>query len=110
MKLVALASNKGHSSYELLAILKIVRGHRPQSLRAWREFSAKFETNDVRVRDVLLSEDELSVALVDGRTIIVPLAWSPRLVEGTPAERTQWEVAGGCYGIHWPELDEDRST
>ena len=35
----------------------------------------KTETADIRVRDVNLTDDELSVALMDGRTIIVPLAW-----------------------------------
>lgn len=65
---------------------------------------------DIRVRDVAVSEDELTVALMDGRTIAVPLAWYPRLANGTPEQRARWEVAGGGYGIHWPELDEDLST
>jgi hypothetical protein len=65
---------------------------------------------DIRVRDVTLSEDELTVALMDGRTITVPLAWYPRLAEATPEQRAHWEMAGAGYGIHWPELDEDLST
>ena len=68
--------------------------------------SAQAEGADIRVRDVAVSEDELTVALMDGRTIIVPLAWYPRLAGGTPEQRMRWEVAGGGYGIHWPELDE----
>ncbi len=72
--------------------------------------SAQAEGADIRVRDVAVSEDELTVALMDGRTIAVPLAWYPRLVKGTPEQRARWEVAGGGYGIHWPELDEDLST
>jgi hypothetical protein len=47
--------------------------------------------------------------MMDGRTISVPLAWYPRLSEGTPDQRTHWEICGGGYGIHWPELDEDLS-
>ena len=54
--------------------------------------------------------DTLSVALMDGRTISVPLAWSPRLVDATPAQRARWEPAGAGYGIHWSDLDEDLST
>ena len=65
---------------------------------------------DIRVRDVLLSDDGLSVALMDGRRIAVPLAWYPRLAAATPEQRAHWEVAGGGYGIHWPEIDEDLST
>jgi hypothetical protein len=47
---------------------------------------------------------------MDGRKITVPLAWYPRLADGTPEQRAHWELAGGGYGIHWPELDEDLST
>ena len=72
--------------------------------------SAQAEGADIRVRDVAVSEAELTVALMDGRTIAVPLAWYPRLAGGTAAQRTHWELAGGGYGIHWPELDEDLST
>ena len=63
-----------------------------------------------RVKDVHVSEDTLSVDLVDGRTIIVPLAWYPRLLHATPEQRMNWQVCGGGYGIHWPALDEDLST
>lgn len=63
-----------------------------------------------RVKDVHLSEDTLAVDLVDGRTIVVPLAWYPRLLEATPAQRANWKISGAGYGIHWPDLDEDLST
>ena len=56
------------------------------------------------------TKDTLSVSLRDGRTIIVPLAWYPRLLNASPAERKNWRVAGGGYGIHWPDVDEDLST
>jgi hypothetical protein len=65
---------------------------------------------DIRVRDVTVSEDALQVALMDGRTITVPLAWYPRLAEATPEQRAHWQMAGAGYSIHWPELDEDLST
>ena len=41
---------------------------------------------------------------------MVPLAWYPRLFNATAAERKNWRVAGGGYGIHWPDIDEDLST
>lgn len=65
---------------------------------------------DERVADVRCDDDSLIVDLMDGRTISVPLAWYPRLANATPAERAVWEIAGGGYGIHWPEIDEDLST
>jgi hypothetical protein len=63
-----------------------------------------------RVKDVRVTDDAVSVDLVDGRTISVPIVWYPRLLHATPAQRSNWKVAGGGYGIHWPDLDEDLST
>ncbi|MEI9815320.1 MAG: DUF2442 domain-containing protein [Acidobacteriota bacterium] len=63
-----------------------------------------------RVKDVRFTEDTLAVDLADGRTIIVPLAWYPRLFEGTPNQREHWETSGAGFGIYWPDLDEDLST
>jgi hypothetical protein len=65
---------------------------------------------DERVNGVKFTKDSLSVALRDGRTITVPLAWYPRLLNASSAERKNWQVAGGGYGIHWPDIDEDLST
>jgi hypothetical protein len=65
---------------------------------------------DSRVRHVSSTEHELSVALMDGRTITVPLAWYPRLADATPEQRAHWEIAGAGQGIHWPEIDEDLRT
>jgi hypothetical protein len=65
---------------------------------------------DPRVSNVRPDNDRLTVDLMDGRTITVPLAWYPRLLDVTSAQRQNWEVAGGGYGIHWPEVDEDLST
>jgi hypothetical protein len=59
---------------------------------------------------VSVDSDALTVDLADGRTIMVPLLWFPRLVHGTPAERTNWRLIAGGEGIHWPDLDEDISV
>lgn len=59
---------------------------------------------------VLVGDDTLSVDLADGRTVSVPLAWFPRLLHGTPAERTTWRLSGRGEGIHWSDLDEDISV
>lgn len=65
---------------------------------------------DERVASVELTDDVLSVALMDGRTISVPLVWYPRLLNATAAQRDNWQISGGGYGIHWPDMDEDLST
>ena len=72
--------------------------------------SSKALVADTRVRSVTLTEHELAVGLMDGRTISVPLAWYPRLHDASPDQRAHWELCGGGYGVHWPELDEDIST
>lgn len=63
-----------------------------------------------KVKHVFFTEDTLGVDLLDGRTIVVPLVWYPRLLHATPGQRTNWQVCGGGYGIHWPDIDEDLST
>ena len=68
------------------------------------------ENPDDQVKDVTFTDTHLSVDLVDGRTITVPIAWYPRLANGTPEQRGNWQVAGAGYHIHWPDLDEDLST
>lgn len=68
------------------------------------------KVTDERVVDVRCDDEYLIVDLMDGRTISVPLAWYPRLLAATPAQRTHWESAGAGFGIHWPDVDEDLST
>jgi hypothetical protein len=65
---------------------------------------------DERVSGVEFSEDALSVSLRDGRIITVPLVWYPRLLAANSAQRQNWRIAGGGYGIHWPDIDEDLSS
>ena len=65
---------------------------------------------DVFAESVSFSEDALTVRLDDGRSLSVPLAWYPRLLHGTQAERINYELIGEGEGIHWPELDEDISV
>ena len=52
----------------------------------------------------------MAVDLLDGRTIIVPLAWYPRLLEATAEQRLNWKISDAGNGIHWPDIDEDLST
>jgi hypothetical protein len=65
---------------------------------------------DERVLGVEFTDDALSVSLRDGRIISVPLVWYPRLLSATAAQRKNWKIAGGGYGLHWPDIDEDLST
>ena len=69
--------------------------------------SSGVEIQEARARSVSVGDDALTVELVDGRTIIVPLAWYPRLWHGTPQERNHFEIFGDGAYLHWPALDED---
>ena len=60
-----------------------------------------------RVSDVRVDDHVLPVDLQDGRTISVPLAWFPRLLKATPAQRQRFEMSR--TGLHWEEIDEDIS-
>jgi hypothetical protein len=64
---------------------------------------------DVFAESVSFSPDSLTARLDDGRSLSVPLTWFPRLLEGTAAEREDYELIGDGEGIHWPALDEDIS-
>ena len=68
------------------------------------------EVQSIRAQQVVITADTLSVDLTDGRTVAVPLAWYPRLVHGTPEERSHWRLIGQGQGMHWPDLDEDISV
>ena len=77
----------------------------------------KAETNfsmteivEARVEHVGVDGDSLTVVLIDGRTVSVPIGWYPRLLQATPEERNNWRLVGGGQGIHWPDLDEDISV
>jgi hypothetical protein len=59
---------------------------------------------------VEFSDDALVVHLKDGRSLMVPLEWFPRLRDATSAERNNWRLIGRGIGIHWEALDEDISV
>ncbi len=57
---------------------------------------------------VSFNEDMMSTTLEDGRIITVPIAWYPRLLNATAAQRLKFELSPA--GIHWDEIDEDISV
>ena len=65
---------------------------------------------DARVKTVTVTDDLITFHLVDGRVISVPLVWSWRLSEATPAQRDNYEIIGDGQGVHWPDVDEDLSV
>ncbi len=71
--------------------------------------SLETEIEEPKAKSIKISDDSLSVDLFDGRTIIVPLLWYPRLWHGSNEERKNFELIDEGSIIHWPDLDEDLS-
>ncbi len=67
-------------------------------------------SSDPRTEEVRVTDDEIIAHLADGRVISVPLAWSWRLSEATPAQRARFRLIGTGQGVHWPDVDEDLSV
>lgn len=65
---------------------------------------------EVRIKDIYITEDTITAYLVDGRMISVPLAWSWRLSKATPEQRSHYEIIGDGQGVRWPDIDEDISA
>lgn len=55
---------------------------------------------------VAIEEEKLIVDLQDGRRLMVPLEWYPRLLHASADERANWRLLGDGYAIEWPDLDE----
>jgi hypothetical protein len=70
----------------------------------------EIKIQEARAQNVSIDRNALIVDLTDGRTIISPLAWYPRLMDGTLQERANFEIIGDGHYIHWPDLDEDLSV
>ncbi|GIL00093.1 MAG: hypothetical protein BroJett029_43010 [Alphaproteobacteria bacterium] len=67
----------------------------------------EIDVGDLRAAAVEFTTTELIVTLADGRKIVTPLDWYPRLQHASAAERADFEIMP--MGIHWPGLDEDLS-
>jgi hypothetical protein len=67
-------------------------------------------TNEPRIKRVVITDEAITAELMDGRIITVPLAWSWRLSEATPEQRSKYELIGDGLGVHWPDVDEDISV
>ena len=65
--------------------------------------------SEPRIKSVEVSNKAIVAHLRDGRVLSVPLEWSWRLSDATPAQRARWEIIGDGEGVHWPDVDEDIS-
>jgi hypothetical protein len=70
--------------------------------------TTELEVGDLKPRVVEFTASELVVTLIDGRKIVTPLEWYPRLLRTSAAERANYEIM--AMGIHWPAIEEDLSV
>jgi len=63
-----------------------------------------------QAQNIKVTEVEIKVDLVDGRSISAPLVWFPRLAKASQEELSHWELLGDGEGIYWPDVDEDLSV
>src|SRR5438105_5968142 len=66
--------------------------------------------SEPRIVTLEVTRDAIVAELADGRAISVPLSWSWRLSNATPAQRRRFEIIGTGEGVHWPDVDEDISA
>ena len=66
-----------------------------------------FSRENARAKKVWFDENNLWVALVDGRQLSVPRIYFPRLDAASISELENYELSGDGLGIHWDTLDED---
>jgi hypothetical protein len=64
-------------------------------------------SHDPRIMAVEVTDDLITAHLTDGRTISVPLVWSWRMSNATPAQRQHFEIIGIGQGVHWPDVNEN---
>ena len=72
--------------------------------------TTSISTADPRVENVSVTNERLEVTLKDGRQILAPLDWFPRLQSASAKDRSNWETCAAGHGIHWPAIDEDLSV
>lgn len=52
-------------------------------------------------------DDRLIFELDGDREVSLPISWSTRLANATPAERDHWIIGQRGISVHWPDVDED---
>jgi len=65
---------------------------------------------EAKASKIWCDDENLCILLYDGRQLLVPLIYFPRLLNATHQQRNQYELSGGGIGIHWDDLDEDISV
>lgn len=69
----------------------------------------KINLSELSILNISVSEHKIIAEISDGRTVSIPIAWFPRLLNASSEQRRTYKISPSGYGIHWPDLDEDIS-
>lgn len=103
---ISLAESYGMNASELHELMRVAEKNK-QLIERYGMNTLMFEP---RARKVRFDADNMWVELTDGRQLGVPLAYFPRLLNVSQAQRDDYVISGGGTGLHWDELDEDISV
>ncbi len=62
------------------------------------------EAQRIKATYVVVDDATVAVTLSDGRRVLAPLDWYPRLRHATPAERNNWELRSDGRVVLWRSL------
>lgn len=65
----------------------------------------EMELDRPEIQSASVTDESVIVDLQDGRTLIVPILWYPRLAYAKVEERQNLEINRNV--IRWPEIDEE---
>ncbi len=71
------------------------------------EYALLTEPRAVEVK--IIEDHAIWTLLEDGREIVVPITWYPRLFRANKEQLNKFRIIGKGSGIHWEDLDEDLS-
>ena len=61
---------------------------------------------DLRVADLTIDENDLSVEFLDGRTLSVPVWWFPTLAASSSGQKAAWLISDDLTTLIWRDPDE----
>ena len=70
----------------------------------------EIDEQSLQINSVCFDKQQMHVVLKDGRTVSMPLWWSPALCKASRQQQEQWEIMPFGDAIEWDELDEHISV
>jgi len=81
-----------------------------KTIREQRPIMPFMFSEHLTINGLEFREGEMVTNLSDSRTIIIPIAWFPRLRKATLEQLNSYEISPAGCALHWEELDEDISV